>query len=78
VLTDLIDDDDVNGHAVLELRRLGRWKGLPDEGRARPKLERLLQRPTAGDFAKRQATKALGTITHLADRGDVDGAPTRS
>jgi hypothetical protein len=62
VLTDLIDDDDVNGHAVLELRRLGRWKGLPDEDHTRPKLERLLRRPTAGDFAKSQATKALASI----------------
>jgi hypothetical protein len=68
VLTELIDDDDVSGHAVLALRRLGRWKGLPDEAGARPKLQRLLQRPTAGEFAKKQAAKALASMDRTADR----------
>jgi hypothetical protein len=77
VLTDLLDDDDVSGHAVLELRRLGRWKGLPDEGRARPKLEQLLKRPTAGEFAKKQAAKALASIVRTADERDSGGGPTK-
>ena len=62
ILVDLIDDDDVNGHAVLELRRLGGWTGLPDADRARSKLEGLIQRPTAGEFAKNQARSALASL----------------
>ena len=64
VLIDLIDDDFVNGHAVLELRRLGRWKGLPQAERAKPKLEQLIERPDAGEFAKKQAKVALASLTH--------------
>jgi HEAT repeat protein len=64
VLIDLIDDDVVNGHAVLELRRLGRWKGLPLAERPRPKLEQLVERPGAGEFAKKHARAALASLTH--------------
>lgn len=62
VLIDLIDDDDVSGHAVLELRRLGRSGGFPDPKRARPRLEQLIQRPAASQFAKKQARSALATL----------------
>ena len=62
VMVELIDDDEVNGHAILALRRLGRWKTIPEEGRARPRLRRLLERPSAGEFARNQAQKALQVI----------------
>ena len=63
VLVALIDDDDLNGHAILALRRLGRWKGIPDADLARPALERLLARQGAGEFARKQARKALEVMT---------------
>jgi HEAT repeat protein len=63
VLIELIDDDDVSGHAILELRRLGRWKGIPNADVARPKLEQLIRRPKAGAFAKKQARSALASLS---------------
>lgn len=64
VMIDLIDDDDLSGHAILALRRLGRWKTIPDTPRALPRLERLFDRSTAGQFAKKQARKALEVIAN--------------
>jgi HEAT repeat protein len=58
-LIELIDDDEVAGHAILALRSYGPKSALPHLRRARPKLEAVLARPTASVFAKRQARKAL-------------------
>jgi HEAT repeat protein len=62
VLIELIDDDDVNGHAILALRRIGNWRAMPLPERSHPKLSAVLERPGAGDFAKSQARKALATM----------------
>jgi HEAT repeat protein len=59
VLIELIDDDDVAGHAILALRRYGPKSSLPHLRRARSKLAAVLERPTASVFARRQAHKAL-------------------
>jgi HEAT repeat protein len=59
VLIELIEDDDVAGHAILALRRYGPKSGLPHLRRARPELEAVLERETATPFAKRQARAAL-------------------
>ena len=59
VLIELIDDDDVAGHAILALRLYGPKSSLPHLRRARPKLKAVLDRPTATPFAKRQARAAL-------------------
>jgi hypothetical protein len=58
-LIELIDDDDVSGHAISALRSYGPKTGLPLLRRARPKLEAVLTRSTAGEFAERQARTAL-------------------
>jgi HEAT repeat protein len=62
VLIELLDDDDVNGHAILALRRLGRWRTVPFPERSQLKLMAVLDRSLAGDFAKSQARKALATL----------------
>ncbi|HXV03822.1 MAG TPA: hypothetical protein VFP24_09650, partial [Gaiellaceae bacterium] len=59
VLIELIDDDDVAGHAILALRLYGPKTSLPHLRRARSKLEAVLDRPTATPFGKRQARAAL-------------------
>ena len=59
VLIELIDDDDVAGHAILALRRYGPKSARPHLRRARPKLEAVLERPSASEFGKRQARAAL-------------------
>ena len=59
VLIELIDDDDVAGHAISALRSYGPKAALPHLRNARPKLEAVLTRPTATPLAKRQAQKAL-------------------
>lgn len=58
-LIELIDDDDVAGHAISALRRYGSKSALPHLRRARTKLEAVLVRPTATELARRQARKAL-------------------
>jgi HEAT repeat protein len=68
VLIELIDDDEVNGHAILALRRLGRWRTVPIPERSRPKLMAVLDRPGAGDFAKSQARKALATLEQAGSK----------
>lgn len=60
VLIDLIGDDTVAGHAISALRRIGRGT-LPEPERVRPMLEALLVRPSATQFAQRQARAALKT-----------------
>jgi HEAT repeat protein len=62
VLIELLDDDEVNGHAILALRRLGRWRTMPLPERSQPMVMKVLDRPGAGEFAKRQARKALATV----------------
>jgi hypothetical protein len=59
VLIELIDDDDVAGHAISALRSYGPKSAGPHLWRARPKLEAVLKRPTASPLAKKQAQKAL-------------------
>ncbi len=63
-LIDLIEDDDVSGHAILALRRYGPKSALPHLRRALPKLQGVLARRTATPFARRQAQKALERITN--------------
>jgi HEAT repeat protein len=60
VLIELIDDDDVAGHAILALRRIGRGT-LPEPERMRPMLEALLDRASASEFGQDQARAALKT-----------------
>jgi hypothetical protein len=49
---ELIDDDDVFGHAISALRSYGPKSSLPYLRAARPKLEAVLERPTAPPIAK--------------------------
>jgi hypothetical protein len=58
-LIELIDDDDIAGHAISALRSYGPKTSLQHLRRARPKLEDVLERRTASPLAKRQAQKAL-------------------
>jgi hypothetical protein len=44
VLIELIDDDDLAGHAIAALRQCGYRRRVPDADRVRPKLEALLRR----------------------------------
>jgi HEAT repeat protein len=61
VLVELVDDDDVAGHAISALRRLGPRSSLPYLERARPSLER---QATDGKtpLARRQANAALARL----------------
>jgi hypothetical protein len=61
-LIELIDDDDVCGHAISALRSYGPKRSLPYLELARAKLGAVMRRPTASDFAKRQARSALERI----------------
>lgn len=74
-LIDLIDDDTVSGHAILALRRLGRWKSVADPHRTRPRLEAVLARTDASDFAKKQALKALATLGRAAAEESGSAGP---
>ena len=60
-LVDLVDDDDVAGHAISALRRLGPKSSLPYLERARPALER---QAADGEklLARRQASAALARL----------------
>jgi HEAT repeat protein len=62
VLIEAIDDDDVAGHAISALRSLGPTSSVPHLRQAQPKLEAVVVRPTASEFAKRQARSALASI----------------
>jgi HEAT repeat protein len=62
VFLELLDDPDVAGHAILELRMLGPKRSLPHLEKARPTLERLAKDAAASPFTRRQARKALERI----------------
>ena len=57
-LVELVDDEDVGGHAISALRSLGPKSSLPYLDRARPALERQATEG-ATPLARRQATAAL-------------------
>jgi HEAT repeat protein len=61
-LVELVDDDDVAGHAISALRRLGPKRSLPYLERARPSLER---QAADGEtpLARRQASAALARLS---------------
>jgi hypothetical protein len=67
VLVALIADDDVAGHAILALRRISR-RGFAQPARLRRELEALLGRPSASEFAGRQANAALSTLNAAEER----------
>ena len=62
-LISLIDDGDVGGHAILELRMRGPKASLPYLRAARPRLEAVLTRPSSTVLARTQARRALARIT---------------
>jgi hypothetical protein len=66
VLIELIDEDNLAGHAIVALRQCGYRRRVPEPDRVRPKLEALLLRPGAGLFATRQARNALAAIDRAA------------
>jgi len=66
VLLDLIDDDDVAGHAISALRRISDRDRITE--RMRPKLEAVLARPSATPYAKRAARSAMKA---LQGRGSI-------
>ena len=66
VLIELIDDDEIAGHAISALRSYGPKSALPHLRRAQPKLAAVLKRPSATDLAKRQAGRALERIQDTA------------
>ena len=62
VLADLLDDDDVNGHAISALRAMRKPEALAALARARPALEAIAARKDATIFARKQARQALAKI----------------
>jgi hypothetical protein len=62
VLLEVIEDDDVAGHAIAVLRSLRRTTAGPVLAEARGKLEAIGERPTATPFARKQARRALTEI----------------
>lgn len=60
VLLDLIDDDDVAGHAISALRRISDRDRIAD--RMRPKLDAVLARPSATPYSKRAARSAMRAL----------------
>jgi len=62
VLLELIEDNDVAGHAVAVLRSLQRTAKTSVLAQAREKLEALADRPTASAFARKQARRALAEV----------------
>ena len=62
VLIELIDDDDVAGHAILALRLYGRKASVPHLHRAEQQLNRVIERATSTPFARSQARKALSHL----------------
>jgi hypothetical protein len=59
VLVALIDDDEVSGHAIQELRALGPQSSIPYLRAALPKLEAVVARKSSSPFAKKQARRAI-------------------
>jgi hypothetical protein len=58
-LIEVLDEPELAGHAISALRRLGPKASLPHLARARPKLERLVDDPSAAPLARKQAVAAL-------------------
>jgi hypothetical protein len=65
VLLDLIDDDDLAGHAISALRRISDRDRIAEL--MRPKLEAVLARSSATPLAKRAARSALKALKNRAD-----------
>ena len=62
VLVELLDDDDVSGHAISALRAMRKPEAVAALSGAHPKLEAIAARPDATVFARRQARQALAKI----------------
>jgi HEAT repeat protein len=62
VLVELLDDDDVNGHAISTLRAMRNPDALAALTGARPTLEALAARKDATVLARKQARQALAKI----------------
>lgn len=62
LLVELVDDDEVAGHAISALRRLGPKSSLPYLERARSSLERQAAAGTT-PLARRQAKAALSRLS---------------
>jgi hypothetical protein len=62
VLIEVIDDDDVAGHAVSVLRSFGPKLALAFLSEAEPMLKALSERSTATPFGRRQAEEALAQV----------------
>jgi HEAT repeat protein len=67
-LVELVDDDDVSGHAISALRRLGPKTSLPYLERARPSLEDQA-REGATPMARKQANAALERLAAAGTSG---------
>jgi HEAT repeat protein len=61
VLIELIEDDEVAGHAVAALRTLGR-KNRVVLNEARATLQDLAERPSATPFARKEARRAMNEL----------------
>jgi HEAT repeat protein len=59
VLIEMIDDDEVAGHAIAALRSFGPKASLPHLRHAQGKLRAAASRPTATPFTRKQARGAL-------------------
>ena len=59
VLVELVDDEDVAGHAILALRLYGPRSSLPHLRRAQPKLAHVAKDEKYSPFSRQQAGKAL-------------------
>jgi hypothetical protein len=59
VLKELLDDPDVAGHAILELRLLGPKSSLPHLQASKAALQSLANDVRASSFARKQAARAL-------------------
>ena len=66
VLIEMIDDDEVAGHAIAALRSFGPKAALPYLRKAQGNLRTAASRPTATPFTRKQATRALGRLDATA------------
>jgi HEAT repeat protein len=62
VLTSLITDPDVGGHAIAALQDYGPKTSLSYLEKARPALERVLADQSSGHLAKREARKSIDRL----------------
>jgi HEAT repeat protein len=65
VLIQLLDDDEVAGHAIAALRSYGAKASVPHLLRAQGKLQQILGGTTSTPFGKAQARKALKRLESL-------------